>query len=413
MKLIGIALSAILVAGFMVGAGIYLSERVGTDLAQDRIAAFYVPPSLAGTSPGDLLNFEQLEVPVAGGTAYRILYVTTTTDDELAASSGTAFIPAVSAAEGGRPTMAWAHGTVGQGLECAPSRSADPTSQLATFLPQMLDLGWAVVATDYYGLGTPGVERYLVGEQEARDVVNSVRAVAQLPDADASGTWGVYGHSQGGHSAIWTGQLANELAPELTLVGVAAAAPAAELSRILDAQWSGLIGWVIGAEVLRSWPLEYPELPVDSILTAEAQNSYESLAEDCVKNSALEATVRQNIYGQNFFERNPLTVPEWLAAMEAQTPAPLPSDLPFFLAQGTADEVVLPEPNAYLEEKWCAAGSTLTSLWMGGVGHMTAGLDAGPSVVRWMWERFEGRPASSTCGFPAPVAVQVPAETAK
>ncbi len=412
LKLIGIALSAILVAGFMVGVGIYLSERVGTDLAQDRIAPFYVPPSLAGTSPGDLLNFEQLEVPIAGGTAYRILYVTTTTDDELAASSGTAFIPAVSAAEGGRPTMAWAHGTVGQGDECAPSRSADPTSQLATFLPQMLDLGWAVVATDYYGLGTPGVERYLIGEQEARDVVNSVRAVAQLPGADTSKSWGVYGHSQGGHSAIWTGQLANELAPELSLVGVAAAAPAAELTRILDAQWSGLIGWVIGAEVLHSWPLEYPELPVDSILTSEAQNSYMGLAEDCVQNAALEATVRQNIYGQNFFEKNPLSVPEWLAAMEAQTPAPLPADLPFFLAQGTADEVVLPEPNAYLEQKWCAAGSTLTSLWMGGVGHVSAGLDAGPSVVRWMWERFEGLPALSTCDFPPPVATEVPSGAA-
>lgn len=407
--MVGIVLSAVLVAGFLAGAAIYVSQRVTIDVAQDRIAPFYVPPDIAGSTPGDLLRHEPLDVEVPGGRANRILYVTETSTGAPAVSSGMAFIPDAPAPPGGRPVIAWAHGTVGQGEECAPSRSADPTSQLVTFLPQMLDLGWAVVATDYYGLGTPGIERYLIGEQEARDVVFSVRAVAGLPGADPSSQWGVYGHSQGGHSAIWTGHLADRLAPELELVGVAAAAPAAELTQILEAQWSGLVGWVIGAEVMRSWPLEYPDLPLDPLLTAEAQGAYEGLATECVVNAALEGTVRQDIYGEDFFARNPLSFPEWQAAMAAQTPDPLPAELPFFLAQGTADEVVLPEPNAYLQETWCAAGSMLTSLWMGGVGHQTAGLDAGPSVVRWMWERFAGAPPSRTCELEPPVGTAVAA----
>lgn len=410
--MIGIILSAVLIAGFLIGVAVLVGKRVTTDIAQDRIAPFYVPPALEGTTPGDLLRYEPLDITVAGGSAYRILYVTETTDGAPAVSSGTAFIPDTPAPGGGRPVLAWAHGTVGQGEECAPSRSADPTSQLVTFLPQMLDLGWAVVATDYYGLGTPGTELYLIGEQEARDVVFSVRAVAGLPGADPSSQWGVYGHSQGGHSAIWTGHLAEQLAPDLQLVGVAAAAPAAELSRILEAQWSGLVGWVIGAEVMRSWPVVYSDLPVDPLLTAEAQTSYENLATECVKDAALEGAVRQNIYGEDFFAQNPLSFPEWQAAMTAQTPAPLPADLPFFMAQGTADDVVLPEPNAYLQETWCAAGSMLTSLWMGGVGHLTAGLDAGPSVVRWMWERFEGAPPTRTCELAPPVPTVVPAASA-
>ena len=405
--MIGIIVSAVLVGGFFAGVAYYLTQRAQIDVAQERISPFYLPPDLSGAVPGDLLRFEPLGVDISGADAYRILYATATSDGTVVASSGMAFLSQTPAQENGRPVMAWAHGTVGQGVECAPSRSADPTSQLATFLPQMMDLGWAVVATDYYGLGTPGIQRYLIAGQEARDVVYSVRALANLPDANTSQQWGVYGHSQGGHSSIWTGHLAKDLAPELTLVGVAAAAPAAELSQIIEAQWDSVVGWVIGAEVMRSWPLEYPLLPVNPVLTPEAQNALESLATECIKDAAIEGTIRQNIYGQNFFATNPLNSPEWVAALAAQTPRPLPADMPFFLAQGTADEVVLPEPNAFLQETWCTAGSMLTSLWMGGVGHQTAGLDAGPSVVRWMWERFEGIPATRTCDLAPPVSNSV------
>ena len=81
----------------------------------------------------------------------------------------------------------------------------------------------------------------------------------------------------------------------------------------------------------------------------------------------------------------------------------LPADMPVFVAQGTADEVVLPGPNALLQEQWCAAGSTLTMLWMGGIGHMAAATTAGPDVVPWIADRFAGRPAGRTCDTPPPV----------
>lgn len=171
--MIGIMLSAVLVAGFLIGVAVLVGKRVTTNIAQDRIAPFYVPPELEGTTPGDLLRYEPLDIAVAGGSAYCILYVTETAAGAPAVSSGLAFVPDAPAPGGGRPVLAWAHGTVGQGEECAPSRSADPTSQLVTFLPQMLDLGWFVVAPDYYGPGTPGTELYLIGKQEARGGVDA------------------------------------------------------------------------------------------------------------------------------------------------------------------------------------------------------------------------------------------------
>src|SRR5262249_319349 len=162
-----------------------------------------------------------------GATAYRVLFTSEHPDGTLAASSGMAFIPTAPAPADGRPVIAFAHGTIGMGAQCAPSPSSDPTSQLPTWLPLALDPPWPVVAPDYPGRGTEGPNLYLVGEAEARDVVNSVRSAADLPSADLGTRWVVSGHSQGGHSALWTGELAAELAPELDLLGVSAIAPAA------------------------------------------------------------------------------------------------------------------------------------------------------------------------------------------
>ncbi len=93
-------------------------------------------------------------------------------------------------------------------------------------LDDMLSRGFVVVATDYVGLGTPGQHPYLIGESEARSVLDSVRAARRFPGAKAGDTFAVWGHSQGGHAALFTGQLAASYAPELKLAGVAAAAPA-------------------------------------------------------------------------------------------------------------------------------------------------------------------------------------------
>ena len=97
-------------------------------------------------------------------------------DGVAAASGGMLFVPSSPAPAGGRPVVAWAHGTLGQGDACAPSRSSNPLQDTDNWLGEMLALGWVVVTTDYVGLGTPGTDQYLVAQAEARDVVNAVRA---------------------------------------------------------------------------------------------------------------------------------------------------------------------------------------------------------------------------------------------
>jgi len=409
LKWFAIALAGIIVAGILGTAAWWISSNIERGDEQAAIEPFYVPPEPLPTEPGTVIRTEPLGVDVPGGTGYRMLYVSEKPDGTPAASSGMIFIPDAPAPPGGRPVVAWAHGTVGMGDACAPSRAKNPLGDTDNWLDQMMALGWVVTATDYVGLGTPGPELYLVKEAEVRDVVNSVRAARNIEQADAGERYVVWGHSQGGHSTLWSGHLAPELAPELDLLGVAAAAPAGELADIMGAQWDTTVGWGIGPEVLISWPLADDRLSADEVATATGLRTYEQLAEDCTydKQLLLEVLALRSA-GQDFFKVDPMTEPDWAAFVAEQTPPPLPADMPVFLAQGTADEIVLAWPNAKLQETWCAAGSTISSVWMGGVGHLAAATTSGPSAVVWIADRFADRPAPRTCNVPPPVAPEAP-----
>ena len=158
-----------------------------------------------------------------------------------------------------------------------------------------------------------------------------------------------------------------------------------------------MVGWVIGPEVMRSWPARYPNLPVDSLLTKAAQNNYQRMAQECIADAAVEGQIRQELFNESFFVENPANDPIWALALADQTPPPFPANLPLMLVQGTADQVVLAGPNADLQESWCASGSTINALWLGGVDHLKAAQVAGPSVTAWLAERFAGETPSNTC----------------
>ena len=409
LKTVGIAVLAVLLSGVMVLGAVIGAHTVETAQAQAELDPFYTPPDPLPSAPGTLIRMEPLGVSVPGAHAFRMLYVSQLPDGTPAASGGMLFIPDSPAPPEGRNVVAWAHGTLGMGDACVPSRSANPLQDTDNWLDQMMSLGWVVVSTDYVGLGTPGPSLYLVAQSEVRDIVNAVRAARNVPEAHAGTRYVTWGHSQGGHSSVWTGHLGKEFAPELTLLGVAAAAPALELMDIIETQWDTVAGWVIGPDVLESWPVFYPDLPVRGVVSQPGLDASVRLASECVKEAGLEGLARQAA-GQHFFDVNPLTVPQWASAITDQTPAPLPATMPVFIAQGTTDEVVLPWPNAILQNAWCAAGSSISVLWLGGVGHMAAATTAGPSAVAWIADRFAGRPAQRTCDVPPPVAPVRPAQ---
>lgn len=396
--LIGIV--AVFVAFILIIVAYYVKNALQSHSLQSSLDPFYTTPEEFSKIPGTLVRYEPLGAEVADAQAYRMLYVTEDLQGNPAVAAGMAFIPDKKS-ETPRPVVAYLAGTTGQGDKCAPSRLPDPVSGVKHFLPEAIAQGWAVVAPDEYGVGTDGIQLYLIKEQEVRDTVNSIRALQSIPGASAGNDFAVYGYSQGGHTALWTGHLSEQFAPELNLVGVAAVAPAANLTSIVGRQWDEVAGWALGADVVRSWQALYPNL-FDGLLTSAARNNYERLAEECTTSSFVEGTIHHDLFRQDFFSENPVKDPLVAQVLIDQTPTPFPADMPLMLVQGTADQIVLAGPNADLQEAWCAAGSTINGLWFGGVDHRNVAGISGPSVAGWIADRFAGRSAPTTCDIPPP-----------
>jgi pimeloyl-ACP methyl ester carboxylesterase len=210
---------------------------------------------------GSVVRFRQLDGPAALKEAesntlviYRTLRVNPQTSDTAAPVSGIVALPPGEVPVGGWPVISWAHGTLGSADKGAPSMDSDDLADIhdpedppltvhrkinrapQLLLNRFLTEGWAVVMTDYEGLGTKGPHPYLNGEAEARDVLDMVRAARQLLNVGdsvvLSNRFSIVGHSQGGQAALFAASRAGEWTPELVLEGVAAMAPASQLTAL-------------------------------------------------------------------------------------------------------------------------------------------------------------------------------------
>ena len=352
---------------------------------------------------GSIVSSSPISTAPAGTMGWRVVYQTTTASGVSAESSGTVYVPTTPAPAGGRFVVAWAHPTLGMGQDCTPSQASDPTTAIPGFA-QMMANGWVVASTDYVGLGTDGVLPYLISNGEAPNVIDAVRAARNLPDTDAGSVYAVWGHSQGGHASLATGDEANSYAPELQLVGVAAAAPAAELASLVQLQWQSYVSWVIGSEVINTWPQFYPSLSAAQVATTAAQQNATAVGAACItSNPAALLAQFGPVLAQPFFSVDPATVPNWRAELDVNTPTP-ETGVPVFVAQGQLDTVVLPSTTALLQQRWCASDASLTVDWYPSADHFSITAASAPSAMTWIGQRFAGQSAGNTCNQAPPVA---------
>ena len=362
--------------------------------------AFYqASPATVVGAPGSIVHMEPMRGAPLGASAYRVLYRSTDPSNRPIVVSGVVVIPAGAAPADGRPMVAWAHPTTGVISRCAPSQ-ARFVFQSMMGLRDMVRRGFIVVATDYPGLGTPGPHPYLVGESEARAVLDSVRAARQMPQASAGNRYAVWGHSQGGQAALFAGVLAKTYAPELQLVGVAVAAPATDLQTLLrdDANTDG--GRNITAMTLWSWAQIF-HLPLDNVIEPGAMPAVDALSNECIESplDMFERNRSQRPLRQQFLRVDDITrVEPWRSLLLRNTPGMLPSDIPVFVAQGDADRLVLPAVTQAYVRRLCHARSKVQYWSMPGVKHGWAGADSALPAVAWMADRFSGVPAPDSCG---------------
>jgi pimeloyl-ACP methyl ester carboxylesterase len=188
-----------------------------------RVSAFYTWEKDIPEQPGLLLRKETLESVVGLAQAanqYRILFTSTDgiTGKDPITVSGAVFFPKGHAPAGGWPVVAWGHGTLGVADVCAPSwkgRSLRDLQYLNTWLSQ----GYAVVATDYQGIGVPGFNPQFNNRSNSYTLLDSVRA-AQKEFSDISNHVLLVGQSQGGSAVVAAASYAKTYAPEVGVKGV-------------------------------------------------------------------------------------------------------------------------------------------------------------------------------------------------
>ena len=347
--------------------------------------SFYsTPSSIPSGAPGTILRFETMNAPFPESQAWRVLYTSTGINGETIAVSGMVFAPAGPIPPGGRPVVSWAHPTTGIDDQCAPSRSPKPYDDVQG-LADFLNLGWVVVATDYQGLGTDGMHPYLVGASEAQGTIDIVRAARNLNETGASSNYFVFGHSQGGQAALFAGQMASTYAPELQLLGVAAAAPAGLLVPLFQADKNTAAGAVLGSYAVVSWSdiFGYDEA---TVVKPTLSGRVHAVSEKCVvggsRLSDIELGINDLILKGRMWAADPATTAPWSNQFALNTAAQSPITTPLLLTQGTADKIITPSTTAELTAIYVAMGNNqATEQVMDGVDHMKAGKASVPYVV--------------------------------
>ena len=369
--------------------------------------AFYRPPAERPTTPGALLRQEPfLRGVPPRARAWRVLYTTTRADGSAAVASAIVMTSGAPGREP-RPVITWTHGTTGVVPGCAPSVLDDPFANVPAIEP-LLDQGWVYVGTDYVGQGTAGVHPYLIGEDEARSALDSIRAVRRMEGVRAADETVVWGHSQGGHAALWTGILAPGYAPDVNILGVAAVAPASDLRAVVAAVHTTLVGRIMSSFVLRSYATAYPDVDIATYVPAWKRSLASDMADRCLAGrEALFSVAEAVLAGDSLFGVAPASGA--LGERLAQNTPDRPLPQPLLIAQGLADDLVRPEVQSRFVRARCAAGAALEFRTYAGRDHLSVVAPDSPltgDLVQWTRDRFDHVPFTGSCdGGAEPSAV--------
>ena len=373
-------------------------QTVGTSITARAPDAFYDPPSDRSRQPGALLRSEPLKDVIlpAGMRGWRILYATTVDDSTPATAVATVFAPTDLPA-GPRPVIAWEHGTTGLLQKCMPSLLSAPSAGIPA-RDRIVKAGWVVVETDYSFAERGGPHPYLIGEGEARAALDSVRAARQMAEPMLDQRVVVWGYSQGGHAALWTGIVGPRYAPELEILGIAAIAPAANIQNILAMNVA--MDKLFGPYLALAYSRFYPDITFEQAIRPEALDAARQMVNLC---DAFPPADSERIEALAATFDGPALATSSNKALQTRlerNTADGPIKACVVIAQGLSDTVVPSHAtDAYVEER-CSAGQQLEYWTFAGRDHFTIVQPGAPLeelLTRWTTARFANEPQASGC----------------
>ncbi|MBE2997904.1 alpha/beta hydrolase [Nocardiopsis sp. HNM0947] len=354
---------------------------------------FYTGDVEAG-DPGTLARSEAFDGWEALGdnaVGNRMVYRSLDSNGEPSVASAAVVTPDGTPPEGGWPVVAWAHGTSGVSPDCAPSLMKD--LYYGDLVQALVDRNYAVVATDYSGLGAGEAHEYDTMTPNANDVRYSVSAAREAVDG-LSERWVSMGHSQGGQAA-WGAARQQADDPVGEMVGAVAYAPAApiidSIREVDDAPGSG----AYAPYVAYSLNLQYPdEIEPGDVLSDAALEHYDEITQEACLALAVEISgeATPSEYFRDGWDENPVVqrFQEDNIYSDQQLGAPL------FAATGSEDTAV---PARLIEEAAQEQCSHDTAVqYQEYPGDHDGMMDAASSdAMQWVQDRFDGKDAPSNC----------------
>jgi hypothetical protein len=365
---------------------------------QAAVKGFYEAPAgfPAGTSaPGELIRSEPMDAYLIPGVrlrarAWRILYRSTGATGEPTIVSGALLIPG--RREDRRPLRLVAHaiGTHGIGDSAAPSRLlARGLDWEAPLMAQLLARGWAVVVSDYQGLGTEGDHTYMVGRALGPNVLDSIRAARALAphELPAEGPAAIVGYSEGGAAAAWAAQLQPSYAPDVPLVAVAAGAATTDLEAVVPDLGGTFFSFLIAYGGI-GYSAAYPELDLDAHLTPKARGVIRELRDSNLLQAALHGP--RFARATDLTSPNVLELPEWRRRLRENRLGTMAPAAPVLLHHARRDQIVSFTHSVELRDDWQRLGADVRlHVTRGGVDHVSGAVAGTPIAIDWLARRFE------------------------
>ncbi|MEV6849035.1 alpha/beta fold hydrolase [Actinoplanes sp. NPDC051411] len=379
------------VAATATGA-LVLAGALVLQVTHPRPDAFYAAPAHPPAGHGVLLRSEPFTRGVPSSSKARRILYTTTRGDGTATVASAIVVAATQAPATPRPVVVWAHGATGLAPDCAPSLRPGPvgTGSIPDLAPA-LAAGWIVIAPDYPGLGTKGPHPFLIGPGEARSLLDAVLAVRDLTDLRPAPQTLVWGHSQGGNAALWTGIIAPAYAPAVDLKGVAALAPGSDVPRLAD-HWRDEI---YSAYLIESYSETYPDVRFDAYVRAEDRVTVREQAGRCLDDPKIYLSTLSVLRGGDIWKTPPNSGA--LGARLRDNVPDQPIAVPVLIGQGKADTTVPATIQDDYVRRECATGTTVDYRTFPGLDHVGVLSGDSPDLVGWSRDRLDGKPPASTC----------------
>lgn len=366
------------------------------------LSPFYRWTSALPNKPGALLREEPMREQAEINAASKALRIFYTSEDVRWMSgevpvSGVLYIPKGKAPAGGWPLLAWAHGTLGIADVCAPSWTGFRARD-AVYINRWLEAGFAVVLTDYQGLGGPGPHPYLHWQAEGRSVLDSVRAARAGRTKLIANKVLIAGQSQGSGAALGAAKLARRYSPELKIVGVVATGltstfPNGPVPLPVRNSANMFLSFASGG-------LRDGAPPIEDLLSAQGKELLQIARQACTKEIGIAAR-RLKVGGLS--DGLAVSLEELAAYRIPVTDMTMePAGMPMLIGTGLADATTLPERQYAAVAALCASGDRVEWRRYEGLGHDGAMHGSFDHAVAFARARLRGRTTPSSCAELSP-----------